>query len=170
MVEGTYATTDIETIQVLYAQHIGIKIGTDLKRMQRFYNQPTDEMINEYEKEIITLLRGNYLQRVEYGFKTKNNRWSLAIRYEARQSGVMIKDDDPGSIPIGAEINECTFNSFLVYNKRWSDGLDYQRKKVYAEAGVSFERWLGDKPGGLWKETKGYSARGRGILRSDLMV
>jgi len=63
------------------------------------------------------------------------------------------------------------FNSFLVYNKRWSGlELDCQRKKVYAEAGVSFKRWLGDKPGGLWKETKGYSARGRGILRSDLMV
>ncbi len=53
---GTYTTTESVTFTVTHAQHIVSKIGTDLKRMQRFYHQPNDEKIAQYEKEVITLL------------------------------------------------------------------------------------------------------------------
>nr|WP_246886778.1 hypothetical protein [Pseudomonas chlororaphis] len=45
------------------------KVATDLKRMQRFYGYPSDTWIEEYEAELVVLLKAGYLGEVTYGFK-----------------------------------------------------------------------------------------------------
>ena len=74
MSSGYYTTTRSETFTVTHAWHIGVKIGTDLKRMQRFYGQPSDQEVSDYEKEVVALLLGDYLDWVTYGFY-KHGQW-----------------------------------------------------------------------------------------------
>ena len=112
---GTYTTTHSETFTVTHAIYIAVKIGTDLKRMQRFYGKPSDTQIEDYEKEIIALLKGNYLDKIEYGYKTDNGAWGIALKYEARYGGVLIADDDPGRIRPNVDITRCHFHSFFIH-------------------------------------------------------
>ncbi len=56
------------TFSVTHARQIAAKVATDLKRLQRFYGQPSDGDINNYEYEVVTLLTAGYLGRVWYGF------------------------------------------------------------------------------------------------------
>ena len=168
MSQGTYTTTDSETFTVTHARHIAIKIGTDLKRMQRFYGRPNDKQITDYEKEVIALLKGDYIDRIEYGFKTSDGMWRMALKYEARQGGVLITDDSPGGIRPGVDVTGCQFHSFLVTNHRWASLSVEDRESVYKEADVSFRRKAGEEPSGNWMIDKVYSAGGRGVQRSSL--
>lgn len=165
---GTYTTTDSVTFTVTHARHIAIKIGTDLKRMQRFYGKPDDNAITNYEKEVIALLKGDYLERIEYGFKTSNGRWRIALKYEARHGGLIIADDDPGGIRPGVDKSGCQFHSFLVTNYKWTNLSAEEQERVYKEADVSFRRTAGDEPQGNWTVDRAYSAGGRGVQRSSL--
>ena len=164
---GTYTTTGSETFTVTHARHIAIKIGTDLKRMQRFYGKPSDERITNYEREIVALLKRDYLDRIEYGFRI-NDWWRMALKYEARHGGVLIADDYPGGLRPGVDITGCQFHSFLVTNLRWSALSKEDRERVYKEADVNFRRTEGSEPQGNWTVDRVYSAGGRGVQRSSL--
>lgn len=164
---GTYTTTDSWTFTVTHARHIAIKIATDLKRMQRFYGKPNDEQIADYEKEIIALLKNDYLDRIEYGFKTNAGDWRIALKYEARYGGILIADNDPGRIKPGINIKGCQFHSFLVTNQRWAILSEEDQERVYKDARVSFRRTEGDEPLGNWTVDRAYSAGGRGVQRSS---
>ena len=163
---GTFTTSSSDTFTVTHAIHIAVKIGTDLKRMQRFYKQPTDDEIKQYEREVIALLKGDYLDKIEYGFKAENGSWRIALKYEARYGGVLIADDNPGKIPIGADISRCKFHSFLIGNNKWHLLTDDEKEKVYENAEISFRRVGGIEPEGNWMYDKTYSAGGRGVVRS----
>ena len=165
---GTYAITESITFTVTHARHIAIKIGTDLKRMQRFYGKPSDNSIEDYENEAIALLLGDYLDKVEYGFKTSNNEWRVALKYEARSGGVLSTDDSPGRIRPSVNVNGCHFTSFLITNSKWARLSPESQEKVYQNAGVSFRRIEGKEPYGNWARDKTYSAGGRGVVRSSL--
>ena len=165
---STYTTTHSTTFAVTHARHIAIKVGTDLKRLQRFYEMPTDAQIDDYEKEFVALLTGSYLDKIEYGFKTNGGVWRIALRYEARYGGVVIADDDPGKIRPSVDIRSCHFHSFLSTTYAWNELSDDDRDRVYKEAGVSFRRTSGSEPAGNWVSDKTYSAGGRGVERSSL--
>lgn len=163
----SYTTTGSTTFTVTYAEYIAIKVGTDLKRMQRFYGEPDDEQIADYEKELTALLMGSYLDKIEYGFMTASRSWRVALRYEARYGGVLIADDDPGKLPLGTNIYGCSFHSFLIGTYRWEALSDYERDRVYQRAGVGFRRKIGTEPSGNWSADRTYSAGGRGVVRSS---
>lgn len=164
----SYTTTGSTTFTVTYAKHIAIKVGTDLKRVQRFYRTPDDDQIMDYERELVALMMGNYLDKIEYGFMTVSRTWRLALKYEARYGGVLIADDDPGKIPLGIDVTGCHFHSFFIGTQRWTALSAYDRERVYEEAGVSLRRVAGAEPFGRWRADRTYSAGGRGVERSSL--
>ena len=164
----SYTTTESTTFTVTYAKHIAIKVGTDLKRMQRFYGTPDDKQIVDYERELVALMMGNYLDKIEYGFMTVSRAWRLALKYQARYGGVLIADDDPGKIPLGIDVSGCHFHSFFIGTQRWETLSGYDRERVYEKAGVSLRRVAGTEPFGRWSADRTYSSGGRGVERSSL--
>lgn len=165
---GTYAITESVTFTVTHARHIALKIGTDLKRFQRFYGRPNDDWIENYEKEAIALLVGDYLDKVEYGFKASNNAWRVALKYEARSGEILSADDSPGRVRHDVNVSGCHFTSFLITNSKWARLSSEDQEEVYRNAGVSFRRIEGEEPYGNWDRDKTYSAGGRGVIRSSL--
>ena len=166
----TYTTTRSTTFTVTHAQYVAIKVGTDLKRMQRFYGEPRDDRIADYEKEFVALLKGSYLDNIEYGFVANSAEWRVALRYAARYGGVVIADDDPGKVRPGVNIVGCLFHSFLVTTFAWHMLPEDEKERVYSDAEVSFRRTEGNEPSGNWLSDKTYSAGGRGVQRSSLYV
>lgn len=164
----SYTHTETLTFTVTHARHIAAKVATDLKRLQRFYGKPSDNAINEYETEIIALLKSGYLGTITYGFKY-NGKWiEPTLRYTARDLMDSNADDDPGRIRPGAQINGAAFYSYLTYSAAW-DMLSEAKKEAF-KMNLPFQRQGADEPGllGYLSEDRIYSAGGRALSRASL--
>ncbi|MCY4596358.1 MAG: hypothetical protein OXC19_16355 [Bryobacterales bacterium] len=164
MSSASFTTTQSATFTVTHARHVVAKIGTDLKRMQRFYQWPSDNEIADYEREAIALLQAKYLDWVIYGF-TDGTRWRVALKYAARYGGILIEDSSPGRVPMGVDVTGCSASSLLAYTRSWNMLDNHQQASFYQDAHVSFQRTLGSDYHADWRSDRTYSANGRGVLR-----
>jgi len=163
---STYTQT--ETFTVTHARHIASKVATDLLRLQRFYGSPSDQQINAYEEELISLLKGDYLKEITYGFK-RNGFWVEALRYHALPGG-NLTNDDPGKILPGIDVSETIFASYLVHNSRWYALTSEQQTAFYSA--LTIKRGHGTEPpleSGTWATSLIYSAGGQGVGRSMII-
>jgi len=163
----SYTFSDSVTFTLTHAKHLGAKVATDLKRLQRFYQFPSDSSIASYEAEIIELLRKGYLGTVTYGFQ-KDGKWiEPALRYTARDlSGMSANDDDPGKIRPGADITGASFYSYLTYSSEWNK-LSSAEQEAFNNT-LPFQRGEAAEPGinGYLSNDRTYSSGSRALDRS----
>lgn len=150
-----------------HAKRIASKVATDLKRLQRFYHTPSDEMINQFEEEIALFLRHGYLKQVSYGFQ-RNGLWiEPSLHYEAKDlNGWNAIDEDPGRVRPGADVTGANFYSYMIYSDDWWNLSESERQSFNNE--LPFIRGSADVPGidGYLSQDKTYSAGGKAIVRS----
>lgn len=165
----SYSVTESQTFTVTHARHMAAKVATDLKRMQRFYGQPSDKDIAEYETEATELIRLGYLGTVTYGF-WRNSDWiEPTIRYTARDlSGASANDDDPGKIRPGADISGASFYSYLTYTDAWTN-IGAAAQDTFKKS-MPFYRGGAPEPGinGYLASDRTYSSGGRALDRSSV--
>jgi len=156
------------TFTLTHAKYLGAKVATDLKRIQRFYGAPNDERIQEYEEEIIALLKEGYLDTITYGFKINGNWVKPTIRYKSTDFSGNGLDDDPGKIPAHYDVSEATFCSFLEKNTKW-DKLSLSEQKIFEDS-LSIKRSSGSTSGanGFFGSDLSYSSGGQSLNRSSL--
>lgn len=167
---GSFSSTASETFSIIHARHIASKVATDLKRIQRFYGGvPADSDINDYEAELVELLKHDVVADIIYGFK-RDGRWTeVVVRYKALAGGTLSTDDDPGKIRPGLDVANATFCSFLAYNRKW-DNLSTAEQAAIRKS-CPFQRSSGSSPpleAGYWADDLKYSAGGRGLGRSTV--
>lgn len=168
----SYTLSGTESFTLTHARKIASKVSTDLKRLQRLYNRPnnpTDGRIDEFEQELVHLLKHDVVGTVVYGYQ-RNGQWTKAcVRYTASAGGQLQADDDPGKILPGHDIDGAVFTSFLTYNSNWSSlGA---AKQAEIERTSPLQRTSGSTPAlekGYWSEDLSYSAGGRGVVRSTV--
>jgi hypothetical protein len=164
---NSYTNTGTQAFTITHARKIASKVATDLKRLQRFYNSPSDSDIQAYETEIIELLKEGYLGTVKYGFK-KDDKWiEPTLCYTAKDfSGMSPEDNDPGRITPEVNIEGANFYSYLTYNSNW-DKLTSDEKDAFKKA-LPFQRTGASEPGinGCLITDKIYSSGGKGVERS----
>lgn len=166
---SSYTVSQSDTFTVTHARHMAAKVATDLKRMQRFYGQPSDTQIAQYEQEIIEYLKSGYLLEVTYGFR-RNGSWiEPTLRYTARDLvGSAETDDDPGRVRAGADIANAQFYSYLIQNAYYSSQLvseqeAFQKRLPIARPGAA-------EPGvnGYLVDDLTYSAGGKALVRKSV--
>lgn len=165
----TTSYTYTETFNVTHATRIASKVAADLKRLQRFYRCPTDEWIDWYEREIITLLKHDVLKDVVYGFYRYGKWTEASLKYVAAAGGVLSSDDDPGKIRAGLDITHAVFHSYLTHNSRWAQLSVGEKEAIRRE--LPFQRVGGVEPpleNGYWSNDLNYHAGGRGLGRSSV--
>ena len=165
----SYTVTETTTFTRTHARHIAAKVATDLKRMQRFYGEPSDNWIDAFEAEVIELLKEGFLDTVAYGFWRNGNWVEPTLIYTARDlMGVAANDDGPGRVRPGAQTSGASFYSYLTYNSVW-DQLTWQQQEKFARR-LPFQRTVGAAPGinGYWNQDLTYSAGGRALDRASL--
>ena len=150
-----------------HAFHIAAKVATDLKRMQRFYDNPTDEWIHKFEIEAAVMVWGGYADKVTYGFQKDGNWIEPALCYKARDPSGRTVNDDPGQVSPGAPTGGASFNSYLAYTSAW-DELTPEQAKISKM--IPFQRTDAPEPGfnGRWVGDRTYSAGGSALYRSSL--
>ena len=164
----TYSQTFTET----HAKHLGAKVVTDLKRIQRLYKEEyselTDEIINNYELEIIQFLKKGYLKEVTYGFK-RNGQWiEPTLKYTAKELANSAVDDDPGKVRPNADISGAIFGSFLIYSNAYFIASESEIHEFKSK--LPIRRGDGFKPSanGYFTNDKSYYSGGKGLDRSSL--
>lgn len=163
----SYTNTESQTFTVTHAKHLASKVATDLKRIQRFYNSPSDLWIEQYEKELIEFLRKGYLKVVTYGFQ-KEGKWiEPTLQYTAKDlAGLASADDDPGRILPGLSVEGAHFTSYLIKNDTYWNSTEAE-KNTFSNA-LPFQRSGADEPGinGYLSSDKTYSSGGKALERS----
>lgn len=165
----SYSRSETQSFTITHAKKIASKVASDLKRMQRFYSQPSDTSIANYEEEVVQMLKAGYLKKVSYGFQ-RDGKWiEPSLHYEANEfGGLATVDDDPGRIKPGANISGATFYSYLIYNNDWTK-LSEEERTSFKE-GLPFNRGSADEPGinGYLSRDKTYSSGGKSVIRSTV--
>jgi hypothetical protein len=166
---SSYTNSESQSFTITHARKIAVKVATDLKRMQRFYGSPTDKAIENYEEEIVQLIKGGYLNKVSYGFK-KDDKWiEPSLHFEAKDlRGLTSTDDDPGRIRPGADISGASFYSYLTHNSAWWELTNEERDDF--EGNLPFKRGGANEPGinGYLSQDKTYTAGGKSVIRSTV--
>ena len=164
---SSYTLTDVLTFTVTNARHMASKVATDLKRMQRYYNVPSDSKIAEFKTELIALVKAGYLGTVTYGFK-RDDKWiEPTLRYEAQDLyGMSGTDDDPGKVRPGLDVSGASFYSYLTYSSAW-DQLSSEEQAEF-KRNLPWVRGGAPEPGvnGFLSRDLTYSSGGRALNRS----
>ena len=168
---ASYSVTDTNTrtFTIAHARRIASKVATDLLRFQSLYGSPSDGWIDDYESEMVQLLKHDVVDTVVYGFK-RNGKWTeAAVRYQALPGGMLVTDDDPGKIRPRLNITGASFTSFLSYNSNWWTLTPDEREAI--KRGCPFQRSSGEAPpldSGYWRDDLNYTAGDRGLGRSTV--
>lgn len=167
----SYTLTSTFTFTLTHARYLASKVKTDLKRIQRLYpsNGPKDSLIEDYEIEMIQLLVNGYLGTVKYGF-IKNGNWIIpTLLYTAEN---LLYDyssnDDPGKIPINADVTGAVFSSYLTYSDSWYNLSEAERHQF--KSNLPFYRQSADESSanGYFSVDLAYFSGGRLLRRSSL--
>lgn len=165
----SYTLTETTTFTLTHAKHMAAKVATDLKRLQRLYNLPSDDSIAKYETEVTELLKAGYLGTLTLGFKRDDQWIEPTLRYTARDlAGMSANDDDPGRIRPGANITGASFYSYLTYSAAWNN-LTQAQQEAFKKR-MPFYRNGAPEPGinGYLASDRTYSSGGRALDRSTV--
>lgn len=166
---SSYTFTESSTFTVTHARHMASKVSADLKRMQRFYDSPSDSDIVNYENEVIELLKAGYFGTLTVGF-LRGGQWiEPMLRYTAHDlAGMAANDDDPGRVLPGRDISGATFHNYMTYSAAW-DALSESQKDAFKRR-MPFYRTGMAQPtvNGHMVADKTYSAGGRALSRASL--
>lgn len=159
--------TNSSTFTIANARHVGAKVKTDLKLIQRAYGSPSDGAIEDFGEELAQVLAKGYLGTVTYGYRRDGN-WIVALRYTAA-NGTLIADDRAGQIPRGVDITGATFYSYMTYSPA-QDALSSDEWARF-QATLPIQRGGAPEPGtsgGVWRTETTYSSNGSGVTRKSL--
>ncbi|MBX3363530.1 MAG: hypothetical protein KF866_02085 [Phycisphaeraceae bacterium] len=164
----TQSYTKTSTFTASDARRVGGKVAADLRQMQMAYGSPTDQEIDDYLGELVSLLSDGYLDTVMYGFKKDGTWLSATLRYTALSLGTTGESDRSGTVKRGVETAGAYFTSFLTYSPKWWNLSEEARARY--KAGLPIQRVSGEEPKapGGWIEDKSYISGGGGVRRAVL--
>lgn len=164
----SFTVAETQTFTVTHARHMAAKVATDLRRMQRFYGYPSDTWIEEYEAELVVLLKAGYLGEVTYGFKRGDDWIEPTLRYTAGDLVGSGTDDDPGRVRQGRDVSGASFYSYLTYSAKYLNASSADKESTLKD--LPFERGSASAPGisGYLESDKTYSAGGRALNRASV--
>ncbi|MCQ4297687.1 hypothetical protein NAU58_19100 [Pseudomonas stutzeri] len=164
----SFTVAETQTFTVTHARHMAAKVATDLRRMQRFYGYPSDVWIEEYEAELVVLLKAGYLGEVTYGFKRGDDWIEPSLRYTAGDLVGAGTDDDPGRVRQGRDVSGASFYSYLTYSAKYQNASSADKENSLKD--LPFERGGASAPGisGYLESDKTYSAGGRALNRASV--
>ncbi len=156
------------------ASHLAGPILEDMRNCHRLYGFPSQSWIDDYETELLFLLRHRYLNTYEFGFERKNNR-ALSWHYEFDYSrAAAAKPIGPRRIR-AISLRDCQFFNYVTYTPSWSKLSAEEKKRIRAKLPVKRVNNPPPSDGkGFWKDQQSFSSKGAAFnkrsfipLRSD---
>lgn len=164
----TQSYTTTSTFTLSDARRVGGKVAADLLQMQQAYEHPSDQDIENYLDELVTLLFDGYLDTVIYGFKRGETWLPATLRYTAIAIGSTDQDERSGTVKRGVETSGASFTSYLTHSRKWWELSDQARAEYNRK--LPIQRVTGNEPltTGGWMEDKSYISGAGGVRRAVL--
>jgi HORMA domain-containing protein len=166
----SHTTTFSETFSLTNAKYLASKIVTDLELCHQRYGAPSEYAIEKYKEELILLMKDQYLEAYEFGFKTDNDKRVISWKYKIQMYSISGGDDAPGGLYRKANIDDARFYNLITLSDKWFELSDVDRIKV--EATLPIQRGDGSEPSdgnGHWKENRSYSSGGCLVTRRSFV-
>jgi hypothetical protein len=163
----TMTRTASESFTLTHAKYLASKVTTDMLRCQQSYREPSNDAINNYGTELALLLRDDYVESYEFGFRRESKR-ILSWSYTIDVTGLTSADDRPGRIVTGVDVSTASFFNYLTYSAKWGNLSQDERDAV--RAGLPVQRVSCAPPGdgpGYWQHDLSYSASGVVLNRKN---
>ncbi len=160
----TFTISGTGTFTWTGARPVASKVVADLRRMLRYYGQPSESRIEDYFEELTEFLAYGYIANVEYGFK-RNGKRVMSLYYTVHADG-SLSDNRAGGVNAQADTTGATWFSFLNYSDKWRRLSQEKRDRFRAE--LPFQRTTGEAPGdgyGYWETDRSYAVDGAGVQR-----
>jgi len=163
---STFTHTTSATFTVTHAKHLASKIAADLNACSRLHGKPSLTVVENYNEELVELLRYGYLSRYEFGFK-KDDKRVLSWSYEVTSDGNIATDERAGKMSAYVDLDGTSFFNYAWYSSKYHNLTSDQQAGFKDSHPVN--RTSGDPPSdgvGSWSGTeKNYSAGGTGVFR-----
>ena len=163
----SYSYTTTESFTLTHARRLAAKVAADMHQCHRFYGQPTEKQIENYQQELIVLLHGGYVQSYEFGFKTTDGRRVVSWSYTVSPSGDL-EGGRSGGLFSSADISKAVSFNFLTTSTAWSNLPTVERDKIKASYPV--HRTDGSPPqdgNGYWDSSRHYASGGLAVTRKE---
>ena len=165
---STFTHSTSATFTVTHAKHLASKIAADLNACSRLHGKPGVLVVEDYNEELVELLRFGYLSRYEFGFKRDGKR-VLSWSYEVSSNGSIETDDRAGKMSAYVDLDGTSFFNYAWYSSKYQS-LTSDQKSTFKDT-HPINRTSGDPPSdgaGYWSgNEKSYSAGGTGISRQS---
>lgn len=129
----------------------------------------SDAWIEEYEAELVVLLKAGYLGEVTYGFKRGDDWIEPSLRYTAEDPVGAGTDDDPGRVRQGRDVSGASFYSYLTYSAKYQNASSSADKaeplKICHLSAVVHQR---RESADISESDKTYSAGSRALNRASV--
>ena len=113
--------TESTTFTVTHARHMAAKVATDLKRMQRFYGNPSDSDIANYEVEAIELLKADISERSPTASgETASGSSRRCVTRRATSQAWLRTTTTRAGFARARDIEGATFYSYMTYSAAWN--------------------------------------------------
>lgn len=161
----SYTTTKTQTFTLTHARELASRVVADLRLCNLYYNCPSLPSLDDYEVELVELLRNKYLATYEFGFKLNEKR-VVSWYYKISPSGD-VEGGSPGGVYARADVTDASFFNFATYSDVWRS-LDDAAKERFRTT-LPFRRADGTAPSdgqGYWSSNdRGYAAGGTLVTR-----
>jgi hypothetical protein len=163
----SYTTTTTESFTLTHAKRLAAKVAADMHQCQWFYGHLTDRQIENYEQELVILLRGEYVESYEFGFETRDGQRVVSWFYTVGPAGDLQGGRSGGLFPT-ADISEAVPFNFLSHNSAWTALPQEERDRI--EASLPVQRTEGKPPQdgkGYWDSSRSYASGGVAMTRKE---
>lgn len=163
---STFTHSTSATFTVTHAKHLASKIAADLNACARLHGKPSLSVVENYNAELVELLRYGYLSRYEFGFQ-KDDKRVLSWSYEVTSNGNIETDERAGKMSAYVDLGGTSFFNYAWYSSKYK-ALTFDQQSTF-KSSHPVDRTSGDPPVdglGSWSGTeKNYSAGGTGVSR-----
>jgi hypothetical protein len=163
----SYSYTISETFTLTDAKRLAGKVIADMHQCRRFYGDPPDDHISEFQEELVVLLAGRYVTSYEFGYKTSDERRVVSWRYHVTPAGDLERGRSGGLIAT-ADVSRARWFNFLTTSTAWADLTPEDRRTVDAKHPIS--RTVGEPPtdgSGRWVSDRAYASGGVAVQREE---
>ena len=160
----SYSYTTTETFTKTHARYIASKIAADLRKLQLYYDRPTDSEIEDYLVELTERLAKRYLGSFEAGFK-KDGKRVVSLFYEVRSDGT-VTDNQAGNVYARADITGASWFTYVTHSSTYMN-LTATEQDTFDKT-LPIDRTPGAAPtdgAGYWTTDHGYAGGGVGAAR-----
>ena len=153
------------TPAVRVAHHLAGPIIQDMRSYRKIYGHPTLSLIDDYEFELVALLKLKVVQSYEFGFE-RDGRRVVTCFYKFSYETIEPLEGSRNPANLSTIIRGATFFNYITYTDTWFELPESEHNRIRAR--LPIKRGNNSPPqdgSGFWKNQESFISKGAALDR-----